>query len=110
MNNTFYLFIFLFFVSCSGTQSEKKNTETSNEAVPKSNSAAVQNSATAIKKSTLVPDSEMISFKGGTFIMGSDNGLPQEKPAHEVTVKPFSIDKSPVTVAQFRVFIRRMAN
>ncbi len=46
----------------------------------------------------------MILFEGGTFMMGSDSGLPQERPAHSVTVKPFRIDKSPVTVSQFRVF------
>lgn len=59
----------------------------------------------ASKKSTLIPENEMIFFKGGTFMMGSENGLPQEKPVHSVTVQPFKIDKSPVTVAQFKIFV-----
>jgi len=50
-------------------------------------------------------ESEMIFFEGGTFLMGSETGLPQESPVHQVTVKSFYIDKSPVTVAQFRAFI-----
>ena len=47
----------------------------------------------------------MVYFEGGTFMMGSENGLPNEKPVHEVEVQPFYIDKSPVTVEQFNQFI-----
>ncbi|NJK94765.1 MAG: formylglycine-generating enzyme family protein [Bacteroidales bacterium] len=53
-----------------------------------------------------LPAAEMISFPGGTFSMGSNDGLPQEKPAHQVTVKPFRIDKHPVTVKEFRKFVK----
>ncbi|WP_297087953.1 formylglycine-generating enzyme family protein [uncultured Draconibacterium sp.] len=56
--------------------------------------------------SPTVEESEMIAFEGGRFLMGSANGLPQESPAHEVVVKAFKIDKSPVTVAQFNAFIQ----
>lgn len=47
----------------------------------------------------------MVFFEAGTFLMGNDNGLPQEAPAHKVDIEPFFIDKSPVTVAQFGDFI-----
>jgi sulfatase modifying factor 1 len=50
-------------------------------------------------------DSEMVYFKGGTFMMGSANGLPQEQPVHKVEVKSFKIDKYPVTVKSFRRFV-----
>ena len=49
--------------------------------------------------------SEMVYFKGGTFLMGSANGTVQEQPVHEVAVKSFKIDKYPVTVGEFRRFI-----
>lgn len=49
---------------------------------------------------------EMIAFPAGTFMMGSDHGTPQEKPAHKVTVKAFRIDRHPVAVKDFRQFIK----
>lgn len=48
----------------------------------------------------------MIAFEGGTFTMGSNNGSPYEAPAHQVTVKAFKIDKSPVTVGEFEKFVK----
>ena len=48
---------------------------------------------------------EMVYFKGGTFMMGSINGLPNEQPVHEVTIKSYKIDKYPVTVGDFRRFV-----
>ncbi len=106
MKKIFYLFISIFIFSCSGNQS--------NNGIPAP--ASSQSPASEITKSTkpesekkqaskIVIESEMIAFEGGTFLMGSDNGLPQESPVHKATVKAFSIDKSPVTVAQFRIFI-----
>jgi formylglycine-generating enzyme required for sulfatase activity len=37
--------------------------------------------------------------------MGTGEGFPYEGPAHEVTVKPFKLDKHEVTVGQFRKFV-----
>ena len=51
-------------------------------------------------------ESEMIYFKGGSFMMGSLIGLPNEQPVHEVTIKSFKIDKYPVTVGDFRRFVQ----
>ncbi len=47
---------------------------------------------------------EMILFSGGPFMMGSEKGMPLDKPVHQVVIKPFYFDRSPVTVAQFRKF------
>jgi formylglycine-generating enzyme required for sulfatase activity len=55
-------------------------------------------------KSDVAPQHHMILIPGGTFRMGDDAGLPHERPAHDVTLKPFWIDKHEVTVAQFRAF------
>ena len=47
----------------------------------------------------------MILIKGGKFMMGTDDGMPYESPAHEVSVKPFWIDRHEVTVAEFAKFV-----
>lgn len=43
---------------------------------------------------------EMVAIRGGSFAMGS-NDDPTERPVHQVTVKPFSIGKYPVTVQEW---------
>jgi formylglycine-generating enzyme required for sulfatase activity len=48
-----------------------------------------------------VAEPEMVDLPGGAFPMGS-NDDPTEKPVHQVTVKPFSIGKYPVTQGEWR--------
>ncbi|MFM5956725.1 MAG: formylglycine-generating enzyme family protein, partial [Dolichospermum sp.] len=49
---------------------------------------------------------EMIAIPGGTFMMGSPENEEQsrgeEKPQHEVTIKPFLMSEYPITQAQWR--------
>jgi iron(II)-dependent oxidoreductase len=52
--------------------------------------------------------SGMVRIEGGSFTMGSDQGLPDERPAHPVTVKSFWIDPHAVTNAQFAAFLQRL--
>ena len=47
----------------------------------------------------------MILIKGGNFLMGTEDAMPYEAPAHEVTVKSFWIDRHEVTVAEFAKFV-----
>ncbi|KRQ02165.1 hypothetical protein AOQ72_07580 [Bradyrhizobium yuanmingense] len=49
---------------------------------------------------TPVREPEMIAIRGGSFAMGS-NDDPTERPVHQVTIKPFSIGKYPVTVQEW---------
>ena len=53
---------------------------------------------------------EMVDLPGGTFLMGTDYkfGFPDdgEGPVHAVNLKPFAIDKFPVTNRWFREFVR----
>ncbi len=49
---------------------------------------------------------DMVSLPGGTFQMGTNDGYPYEAPAHDVTLKPFWIDKHELTVAQFAKFVK----
>ena len=48
----------------------------------------------------------MVGLPGGTFRMGSDRFYPEERPVREVTVGGFWIDRHPVTVAEFRRFVK----
>ena len=48
----------------------------------------------------------MVELPGGTFRMGSEGFYPEERPVREVTVGSFAIDRHPVTVAEFRRFVK----
>jgi formylglycine-generating enzyme required for sulfatase activity len=48
-----------------------------------------------------VREPSLVALDGGDFMMGSDDD-PSEKPLHRVHIKPFSIGKYPVTVAEWR--------
>ncbi|MDN5204791.1 formylglycine-generating enzyme family protein [Fulvivirgaceae bacterium BMA10] len=47
----------------------------------------------------------MVYFEGGRIKIGSEEGLPNEMPVFTTKVNSFFIDKHPVTVAEFRVFV-----
>ncbi|HZZ42903.1 MAG TPA: formylglycine-generating enzyme family protein [Tepidisphaeraceae bacterium] len=49
---------------------------------------------------------DMARIPGGTFKMGTDDGFPYEGPVHEVTLKPFWMDRHEVTVAKFGEFVK----
>jgi len=59
---------------------------------------SVRASSTAMKN--------MVELPGGTFRMGSERFYPEERPIREVSVDSFWIDRHPVTVAEFRRFIK----
>jgi sulfatase modifying factor 1 len=48
----------------------------------------------------------MARLTGGSFLMGSDDFYPEERPVRRVDVEAFRIDERPVTVAQFRRFVK----
>jgi formylglycine-generating enzyme required for sulfatase activity len=48
----------------------------------------------------------MAWIDGGEFMMGSNDFYPEERPIHRVAVDGFWIDEHPVTVAQFRRFVK----
>ena len=49
---------------------------------------------------------DMAWIPGGTFLMGSDDWYPEERPVHPVSVDPFWMDEHQVTVAEFRRFVK----
>ncbi|MFZ9298607.1 MAG: formylglycine-generating enzyme family protein [Hylemonella sp.] len=50
---------------------------------------------------------EMIRIPAGPFTMGSDDGLPDERPAHRVTLAAFEIDRLQTSNAEFADFLQR---
>jgi formylglycine-generating enzyme len=48
----------------------------------------------------------MVWVPGGTFLMGSEDFYPEERPVHRVAVDGFWMDEHPVTVSAFRRFVR----
>jgi formylglycine-generating enzyme len=51
------------------------------------------------------PHTGMVWIEGGSFAMGDDDERPEERAAHEVTVRGFWIDRHEVTNAQFARFV-----
>jgi len=43
----------------------------------------------------------MVQISGGKFFMGADDGNADEKPAHQVTLSPFCMDRHEVTTAEY---------
>jgi formylglycine-generating enzyme required for sulfatase activity len=52
------------------------------------------------------PLREMVALPGGLFLMGSNRHYPEEAPVHHVRVDAFLIDRTPVTNAVFRTFVK----
>jgi formylglycine-generating enzyme required for sulfatase activity len=48
----------------------------------------------------------MVRIPGGAFLQGSDEFYPEERPVRRVEVDPFWMDVHPVTVAEFRRFVK----
>ena len=51
----------------------------------------------------------MVHVPSGTFVMGSDDHYPEERPTHEEFVASFVMDEHPVTNAEFRRFVKSSA-
>nr|HID12875.1 formylglycine-generating enzyme family protein [Anaerolineae bacterium] len=54
---------------------------------------------------TALPPSDMVLVPAGEFIMGSEEGSPDEQPVRRVYLKAFYIDQYPVTNAQYAQFL-----
>jgi iron(II)-dependent oxidoreductase len=56
----------------------------------------------------MAAETGMVRIAGGTFVMGSDRGLADERPAHPVTLKSFWIDRRAVTNAEYADFLEKL--
>jgi sulfatase modifying factor 1 len=48
---------------------------------------------------------ELSAVPGGTFLMGSETGRSDERPVHRVTLRPFLLARTPVTNAQYALYV-----
>jgi formylglycine-generating enzyme required for sulfatase activity/serine/threonine protein kinase len=68
--------------------------------------AAAPHGATSVTRPDHEPSGAcpqgMIAIPGGSFFMGSDDGLPLERPAHQVELGPYCIDEFEVTVEKYK--------
>jgi formylglycine-generating enzyme len=55
---------------------------------------------------TRAPAKNMVWIAGGRFAMGSEEFYPEERPVHQAEVDGFWIDRHPVTVAEYRRFVK----
>lgn len=88
----------MFFFSCISKQENKTKPTTNNI-----------ESAHKIKEkgaSFFSESNEMVYFSGGIFNMGSSTEIQQERTFHQEEVHSFWIDKHPVTVKEFRLFVQ----
>jgi sulfatase modifying factor 1 len=53
-----------------------------------------------------VTPKNMVAVEGGSFVMGSEDQYPEERPAHRCNVDGFWVDIHPVTNAEFRRFVK----
>jgi formylglycine-generating enzyme required for sulfatase activity len=63
--------------------------------------------ATATPAAQVAVKNELITITGGSFMMGRNEGPPQEQPAHQTEVKDFSMDKTEVTNAEYFEFVKQ---
>lgn len=72
-------------------------------------SQSVTASAPASKKPVTVPiEPDMVRIPPGTFLMGEpefEADFDNESPQHQVTIAPFAISRTEITVGQFRQFV-----
>ncbi len=55
-------------------------------------------------------DTGFVYIHGGRFLMGSENGQPDERPVHRVRVSDFYVSRTEVTNAQFVKFLNAKGN
>ncbi|GAA5525413.1 serine/threonine-protein kinase PknD [Microbulbifer aestuariivivens] len=66
--------------------------------------AAATRKRQAAKLKQLLTGNEMIPIPGGSFVMGDDDSIAEEKPAHRVAIKSFAMSRYEVTFAQYDAF------
>ena len=86
------------------SQSCQRETSDARSPVPEAPPAGSQKT-TGGNNPPAIDAGQMVFIEGGTFQMGTDDGMHFEGPAHQVTVKSFWMDAREVTVAEFAQFV-----
>lgn len=95
----FTVSIFLFsFISCAPMDTKKGETQ--------SDITAEVNPPLSLGEIPSTIPEGMVYVPGGQTTIGSLEGMPHERPTFTVDFKPFFMDKHPVTVSDFREFVK----
>ncbi len=104
--NTFL--IILFIIVCISCKNQKKEVESIKDSEVSQNTNTPKEIIREQPEDVKAPEG-MVWIPGGEFVQGARPGdkmaMDHEKPAHEVVVDGFFIDKTEVTNAQFKKFI-----
>ncbi len=79
----------------------RRRPATVNREAPTASASATVGAASAPVPAPTCP-AGMIAIRGGSFFQGSNDGQSAEKPAHHVALSPFCIDRTEVTVADYK--------
>jgi sulfatase modifying factor 1 len=82
-------------------QKKKKDTPAQEEQAVQKSNKKVSNDSSGYKHIK-----GMVFFEGGNIMIGAENKYPSQRPPFERQVKPFYLDKHPVTVGQYRTFVQ----
>lgn len=74
------------------------------ELTNKMHESAMESIASIRDTQPALPIPEMVFVKGGSFMMGSEEGDDREKPIHQVVLDDFEIGKYPVTFEEYDAF------
>ena len=108
MYKSFFILLILILAGCSGNRNRNNQTD------PKQKSALAENLAKSenVQSNPSMADKDaeavegMVLIKGGSILIGSDEGMPNERPVHRVSIESFYMDRTPVTVEMFSKFIQ----
>lgn len=70
--------------------------------------ASGTNTSNTTTTTPLTVTANLVEIPGGTFQMGRNDGPPQERPQHEVTVPAFFMDRTEVTNEEYAAYVRDM--
>ncbi|WP_229308496.1 formylglycine-generating enzyme family protein [Jiulongibacter sediminis] len=103
------LFFTLILLACGGSEETKSSTDINSPRAELPVTILYTGTAEPEEKEMIINDKEapegMIAINGGNVRIGSEEGFDHERPLFWARVKPYFLDKSPVTVAQFREFV-----
>lgn len=96
----------LYWLFSGGSESKPETPQATTPSAP----APPETPAEPPKPATPVPPEGMIYVPGGEYTVGRDGGDAIAGPAHTVTLKPFFIDRTEVTNAEYKKFIDATGN
>lgn len=98
-------------ILCSGDRDNNTAQQTSEQGMPEMVKEIQKKAENVYKNDKGYWEAEfidghiMVHIPQGEFTMGSNDGLPNEKPVHKVTLDGYWLGKVPVTVGQFKKFV-----